>query len=269
VLLRKFHSYAQYHCDDLYVSEAMKVYKSAKKDEKHEILRRFADDKTCKWVVTMNERNIQQQITGSDFTEGEMTEWEIADLNKLPRDHPNYRVLLDGLLAGLPCREHPIEAWRPHTKLYTYSHEGHLVHHRRETEERTLEASKDLGKSKQITVVVKKEHVVLKSLQQDIKNVKTWENKLTTALRDGKKICAKLKANRKNTEDLNHAIATLNTFLDQVVEQVASFETVDQESEEAEQQNTLQLAKEVKEQCMKHHTVFNTVLKKQHSDERK
>ena len=188
VLLRKFHSYAQYHCDDLYVSEAMKVYKSAKKDEKHEILRRFADDKPCKWVVTMNERNIQQQITGSDFTEGEMAEWEIADLNKLPRDHPNYRVLLDGLLAGLPCREHPIEAWRPHTKLYTYSHEGHLVHHRRETEERTLEASKDLGKSKQITVVVKKEHVVLKSLQQEIKNVKTWEKKLTTALRDGKKI---------------------------------------------------------------------------------
>ena len=32
VLLRKFHSYAQYHCDDLYVSEAMRVYKSAKKD---------------------------------------------------------------------------------------------------------------------------------------------------------------------------------------------------------------------------------------------
>ena len=68
---------------------------------------------------------------------------------------------------------------------------------------------------------------------------------------------------------MNHAIATLNTFLDQVVEQVASFETVDQESEEAEQQNTLQLAKEVKEQCMEHHTVFNTVLKKQHSDDRK
>ena len=164
VLLRKFHSYAQYHCDDMYVSEAMKVYKSAKKDEKHEILRRFADDKTCKWVVTMSERNIQQQITGSDFTEGEMTEWEIADLNKLPRDHPNYRVLLGGLLAGFPCREHAIEAWRPHTKLYTYHHEGHIVHHRRETEERTLEAAKDLAMSKQITVVVKKEHVVLKCL---------------------------------------------------------------------------------------------------------
>jgi hypothetical protein len=132
-----------------------------------------------------------------------------------------------------------------------------------------LEASKDLGKSKQITVVVKREHVVLKSLQQEIKNVKTWEKKLTTALRDGKKICAKSKANRKNTEDLNHAIATLNTFLDQVVEQVASFETVDHESEEAEQQNTLQLAKELKEQCMEHHTVFNAVLKKRHSDDKK
>ena len=89
-----------------------------------------------------------------------MTEWEIGELNKIPRDHPNYRDLLNAVLVGLPSREHPREAWRPFTKLYLYHHEGHTVARRGHNEDRVLQATKDLAKSKQVTALVHKEHIV-------------------------------------------------------------------------------------------------------------
>ena len=195
-----------------------------------------------------------------------MTEWEIADLNKIPRDHPNYRELLDAVLQGLSSRDHPIEQWRPFTKLYMYSHEGHTIFQRRESEERVLQATKDLSKSKHVTVVVKKEHTVLKSLQQEIKNIKTLEKNVELPARR-KKFSAKLKANRKNTDALNKGIGIMSSFWDAVVDKVAAFETLTEDCEEQDQQEFLADAKALKIQCQQHHTVFTALLQKDHPAE--
>ena len=259
-LVPDLHGYALYQSQDIYVSEAMSVYKHRKREERHEILRRFEDDKTCKWAVEMREAHKQHQSVGSETTEGEMTEWEIGELNKIPRDHPNYRDLLDAVLVGLPSREHPREAWRPFTKLYLYHHEGHTVARHGHNEDRVLQATKDLAKSKQVTALVHKGHTVPKTAQQEINTLRTLENKLLGTLQDCEKLSAKLKTNRQNTDALKRGITLVNAFLDSAVDSVAVWETLTEDCDAQEQQAVLADAKELKRRCQNNITIFTALL---------
>ena len=208
----------------------------------------------------MRETHTQHQSVGSETTEGEMTEWEIGELNKIPRDHPNYRDLLDAVLVGLPSREHPREAWRPFTKLYLYHHEGHTVARHGHNEDRVLQATKDLAKSKQVTALVHKGHTVPKTVQQEINTLRTLEKQLLGALQDGKKLAATLKTNHKNTDALSKGITLVSAFFHSVVDQVAVWETLTEDCDAQEQQAVLADAKELKTRCQQHHTIFTALL---------
>jgi hypothetical protein len=112
---QKFASQVNYHRTDQFINDAMAMYKAANRDEKRKLLQQFAADKSCKWVVHVQETIRSEKTSSCKSTDGWMTEWEIAELNKVPLNHPNYRRLIDAKLAGLPSMEHPIEEWRSDT----------------------------------------------------------------------------------------------------------------------------------------------------------
>jgi hypothetical protein len=109
-----------------------------------------------------------------------MTEWEIAELNKFPLNHPNYRRLIDAKLAGLPSMEHPIEEWRSDTKLYEYHHRGPMEVRHSDTELQVVEAQADMTKSKVVTIEVKKENRPAKLLLNEVKQLHAHEKKKST-----------------------------------------------------------------------------------------
>ena len=160
----------------------MEVYKSASREEKHKILNEFAADKSCKWIDTVKESHKTEKSVSTLATDGWMSEFEIADLNKIPLAHPNYRRLIDAVLKGLRSMEHPIPEWRNDTRLYHYHHEGPVQTKFNETNARELDSSADLSKTNVVRVEVKKEHRHEILLQTEIKALKAYEKKNQHAL---------------------------------------------------------------------------------------
>ena len=155
----------------------MAMYKAANRDEKRKLLQQFAADKSCKWVVHVQETIRSEKTSSCKSTDGWMTEWEIAELNKLPLNHPNYRRLIDAKLAGLRSMEHPIEEWRSDTKLYEYHHRGPMEVRHSDTELQVVEAQADMTRSKVVTIEVKKENRPAKLLLNEVKQLHAHEKK--------------------------------------------------------------------------------------------
>jgi len=155
----------------------MAMYKAANRDEKRKLLQQFAADKSCKWVVQIQESHRSEKTSSCKSTDGWMTEWEIAELNKLPLNHPNYRRLIDAKLAGLRSMEHPIEEWRSDTKLYEYHHRGPMEVRHSDTELQVVESQADMTKSKVVTIEVKKENRPAKLLLNEVKQLHAYEKK--------------------------------------------------------------------------------------------
>jgi hypothetical protein len=178
-LAKKIASHVNYHRTDQFINEAMAMHKAANRDEKHKLLQQFAADKSCKWVVQVQESHRSEKTSSCKSTDGWMTEWEIAELNKLPLNHPNYRRLIDAKLAGLPSMEHPVEEWRSDTELYEYHHRGPMEVRHSDTERQVVESQADMTKSKVVTIEVKKENRPAKLLLNEVRQLHAYEKKST------------------------------------------------------------------------------------------
>jgi trehalose-6-phosphate synthase len=54
-LAKKFASHTNYHRADQFINDALAMYKAANREEKHKLLEQFAADKSCKWIVHVQE----------------------------------------------------------------------------------------------------------------------------------------------------------------------------------------------------------------------
>jgi len=61
-LAKKIASHANYHCTDQFVNEAMAMYKSATREEKHKLLEQFEGDKSCRWIVHLKESHKSENL---------------------------------------------------------------------------------------------------------------------------------------------------------------------------------------------------------------
>ena len=265
-LAKKFHSHANYHATDKFINEAMAMYKAATKEEKHKILAQFATDKSCKWIVSVKESHKTEQSVTSNALDGWMTEFEIADLNKLPMAHPNYRRLLDALLKDLPSMEHPKEEWRNDTKLYQYHHEGPLQTKHSQIDGRVLESSADLSKTAVVRIEVKKEHMPHKVLFLEIKTLKLYEKKINTQMQAGRTLAAQLSARSQKipARIITDGLQTLTTFLNRVLESLVIFEDMANTHQQPDDDlsGCINDARAMKSNCATHTKAFKALLDK-------
>ena len=88
------------------------TYANADRDGKRDLLMRYSDDPSMKWIYAY-----EVSVTESDATENQQqTAWytrtQLADVEKLDEDKPEQKELLDKLCSSLPSREHEDKVWR-------------------------------------------------------------------------------------------------------------------------------------------------------------
>ena len=91
--------------------------KLSTKAEKAEFFAKYLQAKKFDFLEIKEERSAVSEVTSKE-TEGWMSKYQIADIEKLPVDHP----LMEKKLASLPSRAHSCKAWADEKELeYFYT----------------------------------------------------------------------------------------------------------------------------------------------------
>ena len=86
--------------------------KLSTKAEKAEFFAKYLQAKKFDFLEIKEERSAVSEVTSKE-TEGWMSKYQIADLEKLRVDHP----LMEKKLASLPSRAHSCKAWADEKQL--------------------------------------------------------------------------------------------------------------------------------------------------------